>query len=651
MSTPDGQDRRVIAGRYVLRGLLGQGGMADVELAYDEVLDRQVAVKMLHERYAGDDSFVERFRREAQAAAALNHPNVVGVYDTGTDDGRPYIVMEYIAGRSLRDIMRSEGVLPRRAAEIAAEAAQALHFAHERGIVHRDIKPANIMIGDDGRVKVTDFGIARAVNVKDVTETAAVFGTAAYVAPEQAQGGEIDGRTDLYALGVVLFEMLTGRQPFQGDSAMALAYKHVAEPPPRPRSINPDIPASLEAIVLKTMAKDKGQRYRTGKEMADDLSRAVAGQQVSATPEAAYAATQALPRQQATAAAAAAPNPTLVAAATESPRPSEEYYDRGPDFGRIAAYAFLVVLIAALVGIAYYLFADLGGQEDPAVEQVAIPNVVGMDAESAQAALAQVGLEPELGPTQSDPTAPAGTVLSTDPEVGMQVDIRSTVRLTLSSGPGLIRIPQVQGLTRAEAEQMLAEDGLVVGGVEEAQDDEVEEGLVIRTEPAAGIEVEEGSQVTLVISVGIQTFEMPDVEGLTAEVAQDLIEGACETADEGPCAIVLTTTDASVPGDGEVIRTDPPAGEQVEIGARVTITLSFDEPTEEPTPEPTQTPEPTEEPTEEPEPEPTQTQEPEPTAQPTPTPQPTQTTPPTQQPTTPTQPPDPPDVPTPQNRR
>src|SRR5688572_18202838 len=215
------QAPRVLAGRYALQGLVGQGGMADVELAHDQVLDRQVAVKLLHTRYADDPSFRERFKREARAAASLNHANMVAVYDTGEEDGRPFIVMEYVAGRSLRDVLRREGVLPQRAAEIASDAALALHYSHERGLVHRDVKPANIMVSNEGQVKVTDFGIARAMNAETVTQTAAVFGTAAYIAPEQAQGLDVDARTDVYSLGVVLYEMLTGQQPFAADSAVA----------------------------------------------------------------------------------------------------------------------------------------------------------------------------------------------------------------------------------------------------------------------------------------------------------------------------------------------------------------------------------------------------------------------------------------------
>ncbi len=618
MSTTDGQDRRVIAGRYVLRGLLGQGGMADVELAYDEVLDRQVAVKMLHERYASDDSFIERFRREAQSAAALNHPNVVGVYDTGADRGRPYIVMEYIAGRTLSEIMKREGVLPRRAAEIGGEAAMALHFAHERGIVHRDIKPGNIMIGDDGRVKVTDFGIARAVNVESVTQTSSIFGTAAYVAPEQAQGQRVDGRTDIYALGCVLFEMLTGQQPFTGDTAVTLAYKHVSEAPPHPRSINPEISPALESVVLKALAKDPAQRYQTGKEMAEDLRRAVAGQQVSTSPAAAYAATQAIPR--AVPGAAGPHDPTMVAASQARPVAEEYYEDPAPNTGRIVAYAFLVVLIAALIGIAVYLFSGVSG-DDEDVQQVVIPlTLIGLDAEEAQRQLVALGLQPAFGTPEPDAEAPPNSVLRTEPDTGTSVDRGSTVTLILSAGRGTVAIPPVEGLTQAEAEETLVAAGLVVAEVIEEGDDRIAEGLSLRTQPAAGIQVEEGSEVTLVISAGEQSFRMPFVVDLTEAVARQQIETACQPDPGQVCALVEVSIDARVQGDGRVIRTDPPAGEDVQIGSVVTIVLSM-EATETPTPTPTPTPRPTPTPTPQPQPQPQPTATPPPpTPQPTPAP-------------------------------
>ncbi|CAN5712045.1 Stk1 family PASTA domain-containing Ser/Thr kinase [soil metagenome] len=639
MTTTDGQYRR-IANRYVLRGLLGQGGMADVELAYDDTLDRQVAVKMLHERYASDDSFIDRFKREAQSAAALNHPNVVGVYDTGNDDGRPYIVMEYIAGRTLKEIMKREGVLPRRAAEIGAEAARALHFAHERGIVHRDIKPGNIMISDDGRVKVTDFGIARAVNVESVTQTSSVFGTAAYVAPEQAQGQRVDGRTDIYALGCVLFEMLTGQQPFDGETAVTLAYKHVSEAPPAPRSINPEIPESMEAVVLKAMAKDPAERYQTGKELAEDLQRAGDGQRVLAATGTAFAITQAIPHQ--SSGPAAQPDPTLMDAPPPRrpvPRLSDEYYEpSGPNLGRIAAYAFLALLIAALVGIAAYLFSGLADDGDQPIEQVVIPAIVGLNNDEAQQQLVDLGLQPDIGGQEADPEAPPNAVLRTDPDVGTTVDRGSTVTLFLSSGPGNVVIPDVAGMTESEAERTLATAGLGILEVVDEPDDEIEEGLAIRTQPVAGINAVEGDEVTLIVSGGEQTFVMPFVVDQTVETAREQIETACDDPAVGVCALVEVEVDP-VEGDGRVLRTDPASGEEVLVGSTVTITASRQEVTETPTPVPTATPTP--------EPTPTPTPEPTPTPTPAPVPTATQPIPPPPEPPAPPAPATPTPIPTP----
>ncbi|MFL5798161.1 MAG: Stk1 family PASTA domain-containing Ser/Thr kinase [Actinomycetota bacterium] len=275
----------LIGGRYRPKAVVGRGGMAQVYQGTDTVLNRTVAIKVLGPQYASDDGFVQRFRREAQAAARLNHPNVVSVYDTGSDGPVHYIVMEYVPGRTLAEVLKAEGhLLPERAAEVTAQVASALSFAHAAGIVHRDVKPANIMITPQGEVKVMDFGIARAVSTETLTQTATVLGTASYLSPEQAQGEPVDARSDIYSLGVVAYEMLTGSPPFQADSPVAVAYKHVREAPTRPTEVVPGIPADLEAIVLKAMAKNPANRYASAQEMREDLERFLAGRPVLATP-------------------------------------------------------------------------------------------------------------------------------------------------------------------------------------------------------------------------------------------------------------------------------------------------------------------------------------------------------------------------------
>ena len=288
----------VLLDRYEVGRLLGAGGMAEVFEGRDRLLARRVAIKVLQAQFARDPSFLIRFKREAQAAASLSHPNIVGVYDTGTEDGTHFIVMEYVEGRTLKDVIRAEGPLyPERAAEVCADVCSALVAAHARGLIHRDIKPANVMLTPEGKVKVMDFGIARATTSETITQTAAVVGTAQYISPEQAQGQTVDYRSDLYSVGCCLFEMLTGTVPFTGATPVAIAYRHVREDPTPPRMLNPDVPSPLEAITLKAMAKLPDNRYQTAAEMHDDLERFRNGQPVQATPLMdAAAATQAIPR-------------------------------------------------------------------------------------------------------------------------------------------------------------------------------------------------------------------------------------------------------------------------------------------------------------------------------------------------------------------
>lgn len=578
----DGKAKRVLAGRYVLQGLLGQGGMADVELAYDQILDRQVAAKMLRDRYATDPSFLQRFRREAQAAASLNHPNVVAVYDTGDSDGRPFIVMEYVRGRSLREVLHAEEVLPERTAEIIGEAALALHYAHERGLVHRDVKPANIMISDDGRVKVADFGIARAVNAETVTQTATVFGTAAYISPEQAQGASVDRRSDIYSLGVVLYEMLAQRPPFEGDSAVALAYKHVSEEPPPPSHSNPEVSAQLDAIVHKAMAKRPGDRYQTARELHDDLRRAMAGMSVSAPPPPAYATTRVIePADDGTMIAppyASGRSPYETAA----PREYREERRRGARIGWIV----LGLLVSALLGAATYYFLYLRPHQQIALP-VVIPEVAGFDLSRAQQALIEAGFRPFVGnPVPSD--APEGTVIRTDPPAGERRPRDSQVMILPSRGPITIPVPVVSGKAPEDAEAALTRAGLTVGGRRAESSDTVREGQVISTDPPAGTQVSSKTPITLVVSSGPSRITVPDVSGRNEDEARQLVLSECPQ--DRPDCVTLGSQRAfndEFPKD-TVFGSDPGEGQQVPLGGKITLLVS-DGPPPPPTPEPSPT--------------------------------------------------------------
>ena len=575
-TTPlSGQPARVLAGRYALQGLVGQGGMADVELAHDQVLDRQVAVKLLHSRYADDPSFRERFKREARAAASLNHANMVAVYDTGEEDGRPFIVMEYVAGRSLREILRREGVLPQRAAEIAGDAALALHYSHERGLVHRDVKPANIMISNEGQVKVTDFGIARAVNSETVTQTAAVFGTAAYIAPEQAQGLEVDARTDVYSLGVVLYEMLTGQQPFAADSAVALAYKHVSEDPPRPTSINREISPALEAVVLKAMAKNPANRYQSARELHDDIQRAVRGERISAPSVMAYAPTQAL----------SATERTMVTTAV--PAAATQVYDEEPEGRRGVGYFLLILLLLAFFALAAFLIARFLFAPDP-IPLVEIPNVVGDRVGRAQERLQEAGFVTDVKRVNNDEAKP-NTVISTSPKPGTSAEQGSTVVLSVSKGPQLVRVPKLIGLTENDAIKVIQDAGLSVGSRSGARSDEFERGRVIESDPNARTEVEPDTAVDFVVSEGPATVLLPDVRGVQEANARRRLANSCTTP---PCVnVTVERRYDDEYAEGQAIGTDPAQGTRVDYGSDVVLYVSQGpEPAPEPSPSPSPPP-------------------------------------------------------------
>jgi serine/threonine protein kinase len=342
---------QVLLDRYEVGRLLGAGGMAEVFEGRDRLLARRVAIKVLQAQFVRDPSFLIRFKREAQAAASLSHPNIVGVYDTGSEDGTHFIVMEYVDGRTLKDVIRAEGPLyPERAAEITADVCAALGAAHARGLIHRDIKPGNVMLTPEGKVKVMDFGIARATTSETITQTAAVVGTAQYISPEQAQGQTVDYRSDLYSVGCCLYEMLTGTVPFTGATPVAIAYRHVREDPTPPRMLNPDVPAPLEAICLKAMAKLPDNRYQTAAELHDDLERFRNGQPVHATPLMdAAATTQAIPRGD------AGPDPTPMLGG-RTPAGGATRYAEPYEEERRTSVGWIVVSLLALVLVGLVAF-------------------------------------------------------------------------------------------------------------------------------------------------------------------------------------------------------------------------------------------------------------------------------------------------------
>jgi beta-lactam-binding protein with PASTA domain/tRNA A-37 threonylcarbamoyl transferase component Bud32 len=619
------QRAQVFNGRYEIVRPIARGGMADVFLARDQLLDRPVALKVLFPELSVDRSFVERFRREAQAAANLTHPNVVSVYDFGEEDGTSFIVMEYVDGRTLTSIIHSEGpLLADRAAAIGADVAAALGFAHRQGVVHRDVKPGNVLIDGSAHVRVTDFGIARAANTEEnLTQAGAVMGTATYFSPEQAQGHRVDGRSDVYSLGVVLYEMVTGRAPFAGDNPVSIAYKHVREEPPTPRSVNPSVPSAFEAIVLQAMAKDPAQRYQSAEDLRADLLRFRQGRAVAATPPTSGMPTQAVATT--TVQPSVARDRTrMVSAADVAPAPPRR---------RTGAYiALLFVMLAALAVLLFLLGRTLGiFGGDSAPRQVDLPSVIGKTADEAEAILTDLDLvverqfenneadqnivfaqDPTAGEkvesgsrvvikvsqgeapvkvpsvagesveeavetlraagfevqqsTQADADAPAGRVLSQDPRGGQEAPKGSIVRLVVSSGKPKVAVPHVAGKEENPAKDEILNAGLRVLTVEEASST-VAEGTVIRTDPAGGTEVDQGTTVTVVVSSGREMVRVPDVTGRTESAA------TAELRNAGFQVQVQTTEVLTPTEDGTVVRQSPAGGTSAEKGSAVTITV------------------------------------------------------------------------------
>lgn len=544
----------MLANRYEVRNLIGRGGMADVHAGFDTRLGREVAIKILRSELARDPSFLQRFRREAQAAAGLNHPSIVAVFDSGEDTHtdahgsdtiQPFIVMEYVHGTTLRERLSEEGVLPAgEACEIMAQVLHALEYSHRHGIVHRDIKPGNVMVTPTGVAKVMDFGIARAIadSAATMTNTSVVIGTAQYLSPEQAQGREIDARSDIYSAGCLLYELITGRAPFVGESPVAIAYQHVGEPPQPPSVFNGEIPNGLDVVILHALLKEPENRYQSAAEFASDLEAVV--REDSTLAEAAAVAAGAIAAPRARLEETSDHRPVAV---VEEEKPRRRWL-----LPAFVVFAVLGILLATLYS---------QGVFDTGPEQVAVPEIVNKTDAEAEQLLAGAQLTPGKQTAPND--AAAGTVVSQDRAPGEQVDVGSTVNYVVSAGPAVKKMPELRNFDQATARQMLSDNELTIGKVNAVDSKEVSAGNVVSTEPKAGEAVKDGTAVTLNISTG--RVAVPKVVGLGRDAAIEKLKDAG-----------LGRVFTPVPGrqrPGTILSQSYAEGEKVPVGTVVELTV------------------------------------------------------------------------------
>jgi beta-lactam-binding protein with PASTA domain/predicted Ser/Thr protein kinase len=590
---------RLLGGRYQVGALIGRGGMAEVHAGHDTRLGRTVAIKMLRSDLARDPSFLARFRREAQSAAGLNHPAIVAVYDSGEDEDTesggakvalPYIVMEFVEGRTLHEILNETTVMePDEAARVTEGVLDALSYSHRMGIVHRDIKPANVMLTPAGAVKVMDFGIARAIadTAATMTQTQSVIGTAQYLSPEQAQGNPVDARSDLYSAGCLLYELLTGRTPFVGDSPVAIAYQHVGQAPKPPSTYQPDLSADLDAVVLHALVKDRDGRYQDAAQFRSDLAAARRGQPISseahrtAAGAVLGAAVLSADPTMAMAQMGAQSDPTQVVG-TQGPTqhntaslpavghdPAEE-----PPKRHKATYVLLAVaVVAALVLVALAGKAMFGGTAAP--PSLTVPSVISLTQPQAVAKLQSAGFLVSVSTATS--TKDKGTVIDQSPSAGERHPAKTTVNITVSSGPGDIVVPDVTGFTQESAQAAIKAVGLTIGQVVVVDDPTVNKGLVIETVPKANVSVPAGSAVTLRVSSG--KVKVPDVVGANRAAAQQTLTNA---------GLKYTTRFADSTQPEGTVLAQTHAGETVDVGTEIVLTVAqLPQPTPTPTPTPT----------------------------------------------------------------
>src|SRR4051794_30401518 len=535
--------------------------MADVYLAEDQELGRRVAIKILNSRHGNDDQFIERFRREAKNAAALNHPNIVSIYDRGEAEDTYYIAMEFLDGRTLKELIVGRGAAPINVAiEYARQILSALRFAHRHGIVHRDIKPHNVLVDGEGRVKVTDFGIARA-GTSQMTETGSIVGTAQYLSPEQARGGEVDPRSDLYSLGVVLSELLTGKTPFDGETPVEIAMKHLSTTPKPPSKLRPDVPRELDMVVMRALAKNPDERYQSADEMEADLERVARGARVSATTS--DTATQVLRRPAAAAAVASATAATMIApppaSATGAVPPTvvaeEEEYEEGGADRPLWPWLVAVGFVIAAITAGFFVWQELSGS----TPQVPVNNYVNEPAKNAKQQISKAGLHSKVnsGPNER---FDKGIVFKQDPSPGTKVDKGGTVTLWVSTGPPKVTVPAVKGEPWAKAQADLVNAGLqpvkyIVPG--KTAD------VVTATDPAAGQSVPKGSKVRVNVSSGPKTAAVPSVVGLSIQDATAKLNAA--GFNPNPSFVDSTAPQGQVVSQSPAPNTPEPEGTSVKL--------------------------------------------------------------------------------------
>jgi serine/threonine-protein kinase len=528
---------KILGNRYQVVEKIGDGGTAFVFMGLDNLLNRNVTIKVLRPEYVSDQDFVRRFRREAQAAASLSHPNIVSIYDVGYEEGIHYIVMEYIKGQSLKELIEEMGHLPvRMAADYACQIAHALQNAHRHGIIHRDVKPHNMLISEEGRVKVADFGIAQAVTSSTVTYDGAILGSVHYFSPEHARGGQTGEKSDIYSLGVVLYEMLTGRVPYDGDSPVSVAVKHIHEPFPDPQKLNAQLPPIINKIIHKAVEKEPEKRYQSAREMSDELSAWLQGRAVKSS----------VPRSQ------------ISQPAPPAEKPNKVKKKLTP--WHWAGIALLVLLLAGIIiGISQL-------RNILVVPEVQVPDVTGESASRAAAILKDVGLESRITDEMPSDIIPSGHVLRQTPSAGRTVKKTREIELILSTGLDLVEIEDVIGKTELEATLILEGKGFVIN-VETDFSDQIP-GTVIRQDPGGGFKLAKGSTVTLTVSKGGRPFRMKDLQGLTLDDAHGWIELF------GLTAPYTVEEHSSIFAAGKVIRQNPEAGEMVQAGDQVDLVVS-----------------------------------------------------------------------------